>query len=564
MVWCERTLHRPGHWVPPIWKKNSEMMSTANRPSIRSALLVLVILGLLQPHPMDSTALTWSTPTAVESSSGFDQFPTALQASNGALWLAWASNRFNTANPARFDILYKTMTGGIWSDPARLSMSGNNQVPGLAQLKNNTILLFWTSIPATSFHIYYKRFNNGIWSNSVQLTSGSLNNTLPSAAVGRDGTLWLTWTRMNRSLTKQLFYRTLTAGVWSPEALLTSDANWNLGSSVTVGKDGKVRVVWSKGPPSTVNFQTFYKTYDGTGWGPEAQITFPGTTDQHPSILQDRNGTIWLSWQRKIFVSPTITKWAIFTKSSTDNWLTWSAETQITDPPCSPTQCFNDEMPAAVQSTGDKSIWVFTSSTAPGSSGFDIYAVKSSPVSPVHDVTVSTFNTSSILQYPGGLASVGQSPLVTISVTILNLGDLAETVQVSLTVFNITSYSLGPSTVPVVAGGSVTVFFDWNTTGVKPGRYGISASVIPVPGETVGSAGDNSLSERRRIHILPLGDLDQNGAVTLTDVSVFFYGFGFSSTCGCSRWNPFADINNTGTIDIIDVGIAVRNFGVTT
>jgi hypothetical protein len=31
-----------------------------------------------------------------------------------------------------------------------------------------------------------------------------------------------------------------------------------------------------------------------------------------------------------------------------------------------------------------------------------------------------------------------------------------------------------------------------------------------------------------------------------------------------SRWNPFCDINNNGIIDIIDVGIAVKNFGIYT
>jgi hypothetical protein len=31
-----------------------------------------------------------------------------------------------------------------------------------------------------------------------------------------------------------------------------------------------------------------------------------------------------------------------------------------------------------------------------------------------------------------------------------------------------------------------------------------------------------------------------------------------------SRWNPFCDITNDHIIDIIDVGIAVKNFGIYT
>jgi len=64
-----------------------------------------------------------------------------------------------------------------------------------------------------------------------------------------------------------------------------------------------------------------------------------------------------------------------------------------------------------------------------------------------------------------------------------------------------------------------------------------------------------------------LGDVDQDGSVTITDVGVVFYNYGFScytpATCS-PRYNPFADANGNGIIDIVDVGVVSRNFDIFT
>jgi hypothetical protein len=107
-------------------------------------------------------------------------------------------------------------------------------------------------------------------------------------------------------------------------------------------------------------------------------------------------------------------------------------------------------------------------------------------------------------------------------------------------------------------------YFYWNTTNVLPARYGLSVSIAALPGETLGNMGDNSYGLTNQVRILPLGDVDQDGSVTLTDVSVFFYDFGFTSSCNCSRWNPYADVHGYGIIDIVDVGVAAKNYGTLT
>ena len=64
------------------------------------------------------------------------------------------------------------------------------------------------------------------------------------------------------------------------------------------------------------------------------------------------------------------------------------------------------------------------------------------------------------------------------------------------------------------------------------------------------------------MHIIPLGDVDQDGSVDIIDASIVALAFG--STPGMHYWNPYADINDNGIIDIIDVSVMALNFGVVT
>jgi hypothetical protein len=331
------------------------------------------------------------------------------------------------------------------------------------------------------------------------------------------------------------------------------------------GKDGIMRVAFSRGQSSLNNFQINFVYRTSSGWSaPRAIVNSnPTGNDQNPSLIQDRNGTLWVFWSRDM-----TTNFAIRGESSIDNGTTWLGETLLTAA-CS--TCADSEYPAAVQSTGDKKLWVFYS-TNPGVTGFDIWAlVTVSPIFPVHDIAISnsigSYGTNASLIYAGGFvnpyAGINQSPVVALYVTVLNLGDFAETSSVSLTVTNTTSFSLGTQSVSVSQASSSVAFFLWNTSGVKPARYGLSA-VASIPVEPIGNRGNDALARTNIVHLLPLGDVDQDGSVTLTDVSVVFYNYGFScftpTTCS-PRYNPFADMNGDGIIDIVDIGVVSRNYG---
>src|ERR1700756_2525143 len=323
---------------------------------------MLSLLGMFQPVPLAHASTGWSSPTLIDTHSGLDMLSSALQANNGTLWIAWQSNRY-AQTTGRFDVLYKTFTNGVWSADHNLTSTGQNASPSLVQLANGTIVAFWAIKPSHSYEIFYAQYRPAGWTVPVQVTTTSLNDTSPSAAVGRDGTIWLVWGRWNSTnhsapAIKQLFYKTFKNGAWSPEAQLTTDSNQNYGSTVMVGKDGIIRVTWSKGAAGS-SYHLFDKTYNGTLWSPDTQIVSSSSTDEHPSMMQDRNGTLWLFWGRLIVVSSTVQYYALIGKYSYNMGATWSAEIPLSNTSTS----VDSFMPSAVQSSYSvKPIWIFYTS----------------------------------------------------------------------------------------------------------------------------------------------------------------------------------------------------------
>ncbi|PYX58445.1 MAG: hypothetical protein DMG73_10625 [Acidobacteria bacterium] len=276
-------------------------------------------------------------------------------------------------------------------------------------------------------------------------------------------------------------------------------------------------------------------------------------------MIQDRNGTLWLFWARLIVVSLTVQYYALFTKTSYNMGATWSSETQLTNTSTS----VDSYMPSAAQSSyGTKSLWLFYSSNL-NEPTYDIYALMSSGISPVHDVDLSAIHASNNLgtfwEYPGGLKSIGQSAIVTVSITVANVGDYGESINLSLTATNKTSTSLGTKTSFVGPGASVIVYYYWNTSGIKPARYGFSATVTPVPGEAYGNTFDNTLSLSNQTRIIPLGDVNQDGSIDIIDAGVCLAHFGWKDSSYYLL--KYSDVDNAGYIDIIDVGVVEVNFG---
>jgi hypothetical protein len=147
---------------------------------------------------------------------------------------------------------------------------------------------------------------------------------------------------------------------------------------------------------------------------------------------------------------------------------------------------------------------------------------------------------------------VGQGYTLPISVTTANQGDLTET-------FTVASYAntteIGTQTLTLSNGSSTTVSFVWNTNGFAYGNYSVTAQAL-VSGQT--STANGTLVDACVIVTIP-GDLNGNFKVDISDAILL--SLAFNSKPNNPHWNPNADVNNDGVVNMLDAVIMANHFG---
>jgi hypothetical protein len=206
-------------------------------------------------------------------------------------------------------------------------------------------------------------------------------------------------------------------------------------------------------------------------------------------------------------------------------------------------------------SGANDSIWNFTAISA---GSFTVYVevndivemhVKSNTATVtvnIHDVAIRSVVPSKTV--------VGQGYDLSTTVMVADLGTFPET-------FNVTVYanttSVGSESVTLSSGNSTDLTFTWHTNGVAYGDYNINAYVSADVGES-NMANNNGTGGLVTVSIP--GDVNGDFKVRLTDLVV--QANAYSSAPQASLiWNPNADINANGVVDLADLVILAQHYG---
>ncbi len=498
------------------------------------------------PAPLNGTYTT----------NGYSVDPAAMVDNYGNLWVAWESNSGGT-----YQIYYQMYNGIGWTSPQIISSAGFNSAPSVAELANGTIIFVWAAgTNGKDDHLYYRTYTNGVWRNIVQLTSGtSYADELPSSVVGRDSSFWLFFERdistgPSTPPLRQIYYKTLVGNKWSADTPLTTDTGYNQQPAAMVLGNGNLWVAWVRQTVVGGSGTVYYRSYNGTTWSGDSALTGAGPIVS-PDLVQDRNGTIWIYWSQNFHLNSTIIQNNIVYKSSTNVGQTWSTAQNLTTwgDPDNP---INSLAPAAVQGI-DTSLYVFytTDVATPNVNGYHIYYSQSNAIYPVHHVGIVGLTVSPTKNYPYGDAPTN---IATIRVTVKNYGDQSETVTVSAQTSNTTTYALPSQSATLLASVSRVFTFNWNLSGIHPGRYTVYISMPVVGGESLGNSLDSTLRVKSGVIIVYAGDVLLFGIVNINDEAVM--GHAWQSRPGDPNWCPNCDILRHGVVDINDEAVAGANW----
>lgn len=154
-----------------------------------------------------------------------------------------------------------------------------------------------------------------------------------------------------------------------------------------------------------------------------------------------------------------------------------------------------------------------------------------------------------------------QNETITVTVVALNNGTVTETFDVNATY---DGTLIGTQTVTALAAGSTqNLMFDWNTTGVTPAVYTLTAKAAAVPGDADLSNNVKTATVTVQSSAGPVVDLNGDGFVDMKDIGIVARAFGTSA--GDPRWNSLADVNGPGgvpdgEVDLFDVAVVSQHF----
>lgn len=237
--------------------------------------------------------LNWSLDTRFTEALGYDSNPSIMQASDGTIWVVWASDR--TGN---YDLFYKTSpdNGASWSYDTPLTIDPNRDTsPSIMQATNGTIWVVWSSDRTGNSELFYKTYNGSAWLTERQLTNDPSPDKYPSIMQASNGTIWVVWSSY-RTGNYELFYKTFNGPTWSSDTQLTNNQVFDMVPSIAQARDGTIWVVWQSGRPEQALDDLYYKVYDGSAWSSDRQLTSDPASDMTSSIAQINDGKIWIVW----------------------------------------------------------------------------------------------------------------------------------------------------------------------------------------------------------------------------------------------------------------------------
>jgi len=134
--------------------------------------------------------VSWSADTQITFSTLPDRGPSIMKARDGKIWLFWASIK----DGAQYDIYYKIYDGALWSSDTQLTTNKNwDMLPSAIQARDGKIWVAYESDRSgTDDDIYYNIYDGTSWSSDAKLTGDNIAEDVQANLFQAENkTIWL-------------------------------------------------------------------------------------------------------------------------------------------------------------------------------------------------------------------------------------------------------------------------------------------------------------------------------------------------------------------------------------
>jgi hypothetical protein len=193
-------------------------------------------------------------------------------------------------------------------------------------VSGNEIHVVWIDDRDGNFEIYYKNsMDNGVnWIPDIRLTNWLGESSYPSIAVDGNN-VHVVWQDLRDGNWEIYYKKSIDNGInWGVDTRLTNAVGDSLSPKIATN-DTNIHVVWYDGRNG--NYEIYYKnsTNNGITWSPDGRLT-DDPNDSCAPTLGMNGSNIHIAWQ-----DLRDGNWEIYYKNSTDNGITWSVDSRLTN-----------------------------------------------------------------------------------------------------------------------------------------------------------------------------------------------------------------------------------------
>jgi|WetSurMetagenome_2_1015567.scaffolds.fasta_scaffold18299_3 hypothetical protein len=215
---------------------------------------------------------TWGTDTRLTNNTGYS-IHSCIAVSGSNVHIAW--HDFRDGN---YEIYYKRSTDGgtTWGSDVRLTNNSSDSRYACIAVSGSNVYVVWQDLRDGNGEVYYKYSSDGgtTWGTDTRLTNATGDSVYPSLGIS-GSTIHLAWHDTRNGLPNiEIYYKRSTDGglTWSSDVRLTNDAAQSWYPALAVSGQ-TVSVVWDDARDG--NQEIYYKrsTDDGITWSSDTRLT---------------------------------------------------------------------------------------------------------------------------------------------------------------------------------------------------------------------------------------------------------------------------------------------------
>ena len=206
-------------------------------------------------------------------------------------------------------IILQEARGLIWSAPLQVPTEPTSLViePTIAEDPIGRVWVAYSNKTIGGFdepEIWFKAQNTiGTWRTPIRVTNNAFDDKNAYLTSLSNGTMLLVWSSNNSGNSNIVYRRYVSFSPVDPVPVqLTSHVLSDSQPVAVQDRNGRIWVVWQREDLTVIpvaSSDIFYKYYDGVSWSqdfPFPLASSPLFHERSPSITQTKDGRVWISW----------------------------------------------------------------------------------------------------------------------------------------------------------------------------------------------------------------------------------------------------------------------------